>query len=130
MEEALRAYLLAVPAVNTACGGRMYWSVRPQGSAYPSCVLTIVSRLPERTYSGPAALAQARVQVDCYADTYGQAKALYRAVKAVLNNLTFTNSGKRFWGFAENERDLTDSGATDATRIHRVSADFLLWHED
>lgn len=130
MEEALRAYLLADAAVTAACGGRMYWSVRPQGSAYPSCVLTIISRLPERTFTGPAALAQARVQVDCYADTYAQAKALYRAVKAVLNNLTFTNSGKRFWGFAENERDLTDQGTTEAARIHRVSADFLLWHED
>jgi hypothetical protein len=130
MEEALRAHLLANAAVNTACGGRMYWSVRPQGSAYPSGVLTIISRIPERLFSGPAGLAAARVQVDCYADTYSQAKALYRAVKAVLNNLTFTNSGKRFWGFAENERDLTDAGATDAARIHRVSADFLIWHED
>lgn len=130
MEEALRAYLLADGPVNTACGGRMYWSVRPQGSVYPSCVLTIISRLPERTYTAPAGLAQARVQVDCYGDTYAQAKALYRAVKAVLNNLSFTNSGKRFWGFAENERDLTDTGTTDAARVFRVSADFLLWHED
>lgn len=130
MEEALRAYLLANGAVSTACGGRMFWSVRPQGSAYPSCVLTIISRLPERMFSGPAGLAQARVQVDCYGDTYAQAKALYRAVKAVLNNLTFTNTGTRFWGFAENERDLTDTGTTEAARIHRVSGDFLLWHED
>ena len=130
MEEALRAYMLADPAVTAACGGRMYWSVRPQGSTYPSCVLTIISRLPERTFAGPAGLAQARVQVDCYGDTYGQAKALYRAVKAVLNNLSFTNSSKLFWGFAENERDLTDTGTTDAERVFRVSADFLLWHED
>jgi hypothetical protein len=130
MEEALRAHLLANTTVNTACGGRMYWSVRPQGSAYPSCVLTIISRLPDRMFSGPAGLAQARVQVDCYASTYALAKTLFRAIKTVLNNTTFTNSSVVFWGFAENERDLTDAGATDADRIHRVSADFLIWHKD
>ncbi len=130
MEEALREYLLANSPIVAACGGRIHWSVRPQGSPYPALVLSIISRLPERTFNGPDPLERARVQIDAYALSYGAAKELARLVKEALSNLTFNNSGVTFWAFSENERDLTDTGATDAERVHRISSDFLIWHKD
>ena len=130
MEEALRTYLLSNAPINTACGGRIHWSVRPQGSPYPALVLTVISGAPERTFSGPDPLERKRVQIDAYALSYGAAKALARLVKEALSNLTFDNSGVTFWAFSENERDLTDTGATDAERIYRISSDFLIWHKD
>lgn len=130
MEEALRSYLLGTASITAVCSQRIHWAVRPQGSPYPALVLTLISGAPERTFSGPDPLERARVQIDAYALSYGAAKQLARLVKEALSNLTFNNSGVTFWAFSENERDLTDTGATDAERIHRISSDFLIWHKD
>lgn len=129
MEEALTSYLLADAQVSAACGQRVYWVLRPQGSATPCLVLNVISDLPEYVMSGADGLSQTRVQVDAYGATYAAAKTAMRAAKNRLSGATFTQSGVTFQGaFVDGERDSFEAGSNTADRFFRVSVDFILWH--
>ncbi|RHZ91360.1 DUF3168 domain-containing protein [Cereibacter sphaeroides] len=121
MEEALRALLLDVPAVAALVGPRVNFGRHPQGEPLPALVLTTVSDREGLTLAGPDGLQRARVQIDCYAESYGAAKQLSRAVRAVLHG----HSGGGFQGvFLDGARDLREPG-DDTGRPFRVSLDFL-----
>lgn len=131
MEEALRAYLLAQTAIANLVAARIHWGMRPQGEALPGIVLGVVSRLPVARHSGPAGLSEARIQIDAYGATYAQARGLARALRAALSVRAFEQGGVKFQGaFQLGERDLSEAGATEATRVFRVSLDFQMWHEE
>ena len=130
MEEALRAYLLTQSGVSSVVFDRAYWNVRPQGAALPALVLQVIDRSPAYTMDGNAALAETRVQIDCYGTTYAQAKTLARAVRAPLDGKRFTQSSIRFEAFRLDERDLSEAGTTEAERVHRISLDFQIWHQE
>jgi len=72
---------------------------------------------------GPDHLLSARIQVDCYADTYGAAKAASRAATTALNG----HRGGGFRGvFWEGARDSREGGSNEADRPYRVSLDFMV----
>jgi len=84
MEEELRARLLGVPAVSGIVGDRVNFGVHPQGAPLPGVVMNTVSDAQGAFLAAPDGLSEARVQVDCYAESYGGAKVLARAVRAAL----------------------------------------------
>lgn len=122
MEEAFRALLLADAAVMAASGGRVNWGEHPQGQPTPYVVLTVISDAEAHTMRGPCGLSQGRVQVDCYAVTYGGAKTLSRAVRAALDGHSDANFGGVF---LDGSRDSREGGSNEAERLFRVSLDFL-----
>lgn len=130
MEETLRSYLLAQIGISSLITDRTYWNMRPQGAALPALVLTIVSRTPNYVFEGGSDLADARVQVDCYGITYAQTKTLARAVRTPLDGLRFSQSGQNYQAFFLTERDLSEAGTTEAERVHRISLDFQIWHQE
>jgi hypothetical protein len=130
MEEALRTYLLAQSGVSSLVSTRAHWNMRPQGSALPALVLAVIDRSPAYAMDGNSALAETRVQVDCYGTTYAQAKTLARAVRVPLDGKRFTQSSIRFEAFRLDERDLSEAGTTEGERIHRISLDFQIWHQE
>jgi hypothetical protein len=79
------------------------------------------------TMAGASDYSQARIQIDSYAETYRQAKLGMRRIRSSI-------SGRRvgiFMGiFAQTERDLTDNNSveTQATRLYRISQDFMVHH--
>lgn len=122
MEEAFRALLTGSAAVTTiAPANRINWGAHPQGAPLPGIVLNVVSDFEGMTMQGPDGLSQGRVQADCYAPTYAQAKQLSRAVRAAL-------SGYRGGGFRLVQhvatRDSREGGTNEAERPFRVSLDF------
>ncbi|RHZ90510.1 DUF3168 domain-containing protein [Cereibacter sphaeroides] len=121
MEEDLRALLLDVPAITALVGPRVNFGRHPQGEPLPALVLTTVSDREGLTLDGPDGLQRARVQIDCWADHYGEAKHLSRAVRQRLHG----HAGGGFRALIlEAERDL---GAPEAPgRPFRVSLDFLV----
>jgi len=122
MEEALRAILLATSGVTALVGTRVNWGGHPQGLALPAIVLTVISDNLGHRLNGPDGLAQGRVQVDCYAGTYGAAKLLSRAVLAALDSYR----GGNFSGvFHAGSRDGREGGTNEADRPFRVSIDFM-----
>lgn len=122
MEEALRSLLLASSGVTAlAPAARINWGTHPQGTALPGVVLNVISDAEGYTMAGRDGLSQGRVQVDCYATTYSQAKQLSRAVRAALSGYR----GGGFEGvFHSGTRDSRDGGANEADRPFRVSLDF------
>ncbi|RHZ91151.1 DUF3168 domain-containing protein [Cereibacter sphaeroides] len=121
MEEALRALLLASGGVTALAAKRVNFGSHPQGDPLPALVLNTISDREGLTVSGPDGVQQARVQIDCYAESYGAAKQLSRAVRAVLHG----HSGGGFQGvFLDGARDLREPG-DDTGRPYRVSLDFL-----
>ena len=122
MEEQLRALLLASSGVTTlAPAARINWGSHPQGAALPGVVLNVISDAEGMVMNGPNGLSEGRVQIDAYADSYSQAKALSRAVIAALHGLRNTNF--RLVTHVST-RDSREGGTNEAERPFRVSMDF------
>lgn len=122
MEEALRALLMADVGVTALAGSRINWGAHPQGQPLPGVVLTLVDDGEGHIYTGPDGLSQGRVQMDCYALTYKDAKGLARAVRAALDGYR----GGNFLGvFHAGSRDSREGGTDEADRPFRCSLDFM-----
>ena len=127
MEEALISYLLAHTALTALVGSRIRPVIAKQGEGFPSIVVTMVSHLPEYVTQGPVSLADSRVQVDCYGETFAGSKAVARAVKARLSGQRFIAGGVEFQQCAViAERSSFEDGKE--VKLHRTSIDFRVWH--
>jgi hypothetical protein len=125
MEEEFLALLTSSAAVTAIVGNRINFGANVQGAPYPRIVMFTVSDFENHTMRGPDGLSVGRVQVDCYALTYGQAKLLSRAVRAVLDGYR----GGGFQGvFHVATRDTREGGTNDAERPFRISLDFETNH--
>lgn len=123
MEGALRARLLAAAPITALVGQRVYWVDRPQASALPAITLQIIDEDRAQHMQGFQATQQTTVQIDIWADKYGQGKALKEAViTALAPRATF--NGVRFDRAFVRARDLSER--TEAQFIHRPSLDFYL----
>jgi hypothetical protein len=129
MEEALHALLLEADAVTALAGDRIAWSLLPRGSALPSVALHGIDDVPDYTMGGPSGLCESRVQIDCWAGTYGQALALSRAVVGALSGAQVVVDGVLIQGaFLLSKRDMTEDGTPPAEVLFRISLDFQIWH--
>ena len=99
-------------------------------SALPAVVLTRISGGPLYADDGEVGLEQARIQVDCWAETYAAAKLLARAVAACLSAFEGT-VGATVFQFIELdiEQDLREGGGNAAAYPFRTALDFLVWAE-
>lgn len=127
MEEALIAYLLAHVPLTALVGRRIRPVIGKQADGFPAIVVTMVSHLPEYVTQGPVSLADSRVQVDCYAETFAGSKAVARAVKARVSGQRFASGGVDFQQCAViAERSSYEDGKE--VKLHRTSIDFRVWH--
>lgn len=81
MQAALRA---RITGASTPAGQRVYWVDRPQASALPAVTLQVVNEPRSQHLKGFNPTQQDSVQIDCWASTYGTAKALKEAVLAAV----------------------------------------------
>lgn len=127
MEEALTDHLMAQAGLTALVSNRITWGRRPQGSALPAVVLHVISRTPQYTMGGASDITSQRIQVDCWGDSYGSAKATARQVTAALSGLKTTVGGVEFLGsFKEGERDSDEQGEGGGM-LSRTSMDFIIW---
>ena len=86
MEEAFRALLTGHAALTAIVpAARINYGKHPQGAALPGIVLNVVSDGPYDHSLDGAGLRDARIQVDAYAITYAQAKAIQRVLTTLLD---------------------------------------------
>ena len=129
MEEDLRGQILSHAAVRSLTGQRVTWVMRPQGSPLPAVVLHRITGGREYTYAGRIDLVSSLVQIDCWGQSYAQAKSVSRAVIAALDALTTPFQG----AFVEDERDTYERGEAPPTTsgtpdFYRTSLDVRVWH--
>lgn len=84
MGEALIARLKGASDVTAIFGQRIYWDVRPQGSALPALVLQTIGGDRREHLKGPEDMAEAVVQAASMARDKGKARAGAEAVIAAL----------------------------------------------
>lgn len=120
-ESALRARLLAAAPVTSLVEQRITWVNRPQGSALPAITLQIIDDDRAQHMAGFQGLQRVVVQLDIWATSYGQGKALKEAVIAALAPEN-TSNGIHFERAFVRARDLSER--TETQFIHRPSLDF------
>ncbi|MBR9765390.1 MAG: DUF3168 domain-containing protein [Rhodobacteraceae bacterium] len=123
MEEIMRALLLADSGVSDFVEDRISFGAQGQGDGLPAIVLNTISDAEGYLINQPDGLAEARLQVDCYALSYRDAKLTSRAVRAALSG----HAGDGIKGvFHAGSRDSREGGANEVERPYRVSLDFLI----
>ncbi len=126
MEADLITRLLATVGVTALVSTRINWSRRPQGAALPAIVLHRVSGTPDVHHGGASGLVVSRVQVDCWAASYGSAKAIARAVQTAITAQSFTQGATRFDVIlVDSERD---DSTDETTPLFRTTLDLMVHH--
>ena len=133
IEPAARMVLKA--DVNTAAlvGERIYFGVAPQNERRPRIVLGLVSSIPGHTFQGKGGYRKGRIQVDCLAPTYPQAKQLAGAAQKSLDNFVGTYDGTVIdWIEVDEARDIPmapPAGAEQPTTFG-VTFDVRFMHQE
>lgn len=121
MREAVRAHLAGAVAPVP-----VDWGWNAQGVAGSRIVLAVISGKTDTAHDGPSGYRRHRVQVDCYATSYGAAVLLSRDVRAALSGW---QAGAISGCFEVGERDLPpDTGAGEV--LARVSLDYMIHHQE
>lgn len=124
MEKDLIALMLALLP-----GATVTPVARTQGSPLPAVVIQRVSGGPEYADDGEVGLLGARVQVDCWGETYAAAKDQAIAVRGALSALRDRVQGATTFIYVtlEDERDTREPGYNNAEYLFRTSLDFDVW---
>jgi hypothetical protein len=120
-EGALRSRLTGAGAVTSLVAQRIYWVDRPQASALPAITLQIISEPREQHMGGFHSRQFVLVQVDGWATSYSQGKALKEAILAALVPEVTINGIKFGTATDITIRDLGERLETQF--IHRPSID-------
>jgi hypothetical protein len=127
LEVGLHAFLLADPAVAALIGTRMTPLVLPQNTAYPALTYQRISGQRLRSVDGPAGRARPRMQIDSWAETYLEAKALAAAVRRALDGYAGPMGAAQVGAVSlDDERDIHE----DEPKVSRVTQDYLISHEE
>lgn len=124
-EGALRARLTADATVAALVGNRVYWVTRPQADGLPAITLQIIFEDRAQHMKGVQGLQSTIVQIDGWASSYGQGKALKEAIIAALLPAE-TSNGVTFGRAFVRSRDLSER--TETQLIHRPSLDFTFFY--
>ena len=140
IEQALQVYLKADADVAALVSTRVYPALAPQDAALPYITYERVSTQRLMTHDGQNGLIGPRIQIDCWASTYGGAKTLADKVRLCMNG--HKNAYGETTGTAPNdyviqgivqlgELDLPELPQTAGEKpVYRVSMDFEVWYEE
>jgi hypothetical protein len=125
---ALLQRLEGASAVIAIVAGRIHWTVRPQGEAFPALVLQIASGdLDDDTVdSGETEILTCRVQADAMSRSHLEAWGLAQAVKAALRPAASVGDMVFWEADAIGPRNLGEPD--EKGFVHRVSMDFIIRH--
>ncbi len=128
IESALRTFILADSTVTTLISTRLYALKMPQSPTFPLIVYTKISGFREHDMDG-STIAAPRIQYDCWAETFPEAKALADALRERLDSHTGDVGSPAetvHFAYLLNERDFYD----DDLQIFRTSMDFEVVHNE
>ena len=127
IESALRTFLLDDATVAGLVGTRIYPQILPQNPTYPALSFQRVSAVRLRALDGVVGVAQARFQIDCWALTYAQCRALASAVRVRLDGYRGDMDGIHVGATTlENDQDIYEDDVTG----YRASLDVIIQHQE
>lgn len=130
MEGPLITFLKAHAAVAAQVGTRVYPALRPQDSALPCLVVTLIASPGSYVFGARASLSRSLIQVDVYGETWTSANNAGAAVLAALDGLAGTMMGTVRVAACQraNVRSTAERGPHQVDPIHRRMIEFRLWH--
>lgn len=124
LESKIFSLLTANTAVKAIVADRVFPTALKQGCRLPAVSYQRISGNHDLDLDGNSGLEQPRIQVDCWALGYVQAKDLAKAVRTAMTSATIAANG--FTALCANDADNHD----DAANYYGVSIDFSCWHEE
>ena len=122
-ESALRAWALADGTVSGLIGARFYPMKLPQVPTLPACTYSRVSYVRPDEIPFPTT----RIQVTCWAESHGEARALAVALESAASRRKGTVSGLRIiYANVENTIDLYDPD----TGYYKAPVDFKVTYRE
>jgi hypothetical protein len=127
IESGLYQLIIANAGFSAIAGNRLYPLVLPDSlvqsdTTPPSATYQTISSVPDYTNDGPVGCVKARVQFDCFAAAYADAKSVSDAIRQTLDGYTGTlpdgTAVLNCW-----IDNVTDSYSQD-TRLYRTSTDY------
>jgi hypothetical protein len=100
----------------TLVGDRIYAHVLPDGASMPAVTYGRVSTVAANHLGGHGGLDLVRVQIDCWAETYDEAKSVASGVRVLVQAAPL--NGLLANEFEDYEPD---------TERYRVSSDYTVW---
>ncbi len=137
-EQAIRARLLATPAVTAIVASRIYEIAAPESPTVPLIVIRLVSEPVEYHLRGPVGTITTGVQIDGYVseraisasdDPGANLNALGAAIDASLSGQVFTAGSPasiQVTGVFRRNR-MKPPRAADELRYLRVIQDYIVW---
>lgn len=102
----------------TLAGGRIYAMFLPDGVTIPAITYQRVGTESINSFAGSSELDHVRMQIDCWASGYAEAKAMAAEVRQRMQ-------GSGFKALLSNEFDDFEPD----TERYRVSGDYLVWQK-
>jgi len=116
-----------ISLVGTSAGTRIFQEKLAQGTAYPAITYQLISDPAENSHSGSSHLAQARVQIDCWAETKEETMAVAAAVKqAIISTHRVVANVFIQSAMKDNEQTIFDAEIRKRRRI----LEFLIYHSE
>ena len=128
MNEALTSLLLADPPLAALVADRVHWLRLPRRvSGFPYLNLQVISDPGDYHTLGDSGWHSTRVQADAWGESYSDAKAVERALRARLSGWRGVWGGIFFQGvFVVESRDLSDATAGEERQLFRIQTDLSI----
>jgi len=126
MHEQLRRRLRDDAALAALQADRVYWNTRPQGSALPATVLSIVSDPEPQTYADVQPMRRTLVQADLVARSAIELAQMEEAFCNAIRGTAQVDGVKFRRAFIRDRRDRSQDGVPDYRHVLQI--DFQVWH--
>lgn len=130
IETDLYTYLTGKSGITDEVSTRIYPSRVPQGESMPAIVYSIVTSDSGRDQTGVNGLVRTIMQLDCYGDTYADARNAHEAVRTNFDGYRGTMGStvvRRVTRLNDISRFTKPEHAGDKGR-YRLSSDYAIWH--
>ncbi len=127
LEEGLFSVVTGDTAIQAIISTRMYPRRLPDKSVLPALTYSVVSGQRDGAHDGDSGLPRVRIQINCHANDYLNAKKL---AKAVTNKLSGFRGAAGTSGTIACDVEYGPDGFDDVARRDFVAVDVLIWHQE
>lgn len=126
-DDDLYAFLAADGGLAALVADRIYPTIAAASVAKPYLTWQHIDGPRPAALDGPSGMVRSTIQFDAWATSQRGAALVFHALRAALNGYRGDMGSTRVNSvILDTRRD----GFEDETRLHRVSADFVIWHEE